>query len=136
MLLHLLGFLAVARWVLPAYGPYAALAAGYLWLAFPLTAFTPIVPWTVRMRIGAPLAVSEFHDPGRDFHQVELFFAARITEGAPSATWADTEGVVNRFRWAAKADMAALRFKPDILPELAFGTPAHALYDPLEPIVP
>lgn len=88
------------------------------------------------VRIGAPLAVSEFHDPGRDFHQVELFFAAGIAEGAPSASWADTEGVVNRFRWAAKADMAGLRFKPDILPELAFGTPAPALYDPLELIVP
>jgi 8-oxo-dGTP diphosphatase len=87
------------------------------------------------IRVGELLAVSEFHDPGSDFHQVELFFAASVTGGVVSEGWEDPEGIVNRRRWFAQSELATIRFKPDILSRLAFGTPSSAIYDPLEPIV-
>lgn len=91
------------------------------------------------VEVGPLALVNEFHDPKSGFHQVELFFRCRITEGTLDDRWRDPEGVVNRRRFFAPAELAGLRLKPDSLARLAFapgapGAPVH--YDPLEEIVP
>jgi 8-oxo-dGTP diphosphatase len=83
--------------------------------------------------VGPPAMVNEFHDPKTGFHQVDIFFRCVIVAGQIDATWQDPEGVVTERRWFTRADMAAIRYKPDSLPEAAWGT--KALYDPLEVIV-
>ena len=88
----------------------------------------------LRITIGAPCLVNEFHDPCGDFHQVDIYFHARISTGRLQPGWADPAGVVNRRRWVSEAELRALRFKPDSLPTLAFGPQGTILYDPLEPI--
>lgn len=86
--------------------------------------------------VGAPCLINEFHDPGGDFHQVDIYFRASITGGDPNAAWTDPEGIVEHRRWVTEAELRTLRFKPDSLPDVAFGPPAAApLYDPLEPIL-
>ena len=88
--------------------------------------------------VGAPCLVNEFHDPVSGFHQVDIYFRAEITDGALHADWRDPAGVVTARRFVTEAELRALRFKPDSLPEIAFGEPAwdgRALYDALEPIV-
>ena len=85
--------------------------------------------------VGQPCLVNEFHDPDRGFHQVEVFFRATITAGDPRADWTDPAGIVNRWRWASRTDMAALRVKPDSLCAVAFDPGAALRYDPLERIV-
>jgi 8-oxo-dGTP pyrophosphatase MutT (NUDIX family) len=85
--------------------------------------------------VGAPCLVNEFHDPGSGFHQVDVYFRCEVVGGASIADgWADPEGIVNRRRWVSREEMARLRFKPDSLPEAAWGD-GGILYDPLEPIV-
>ncbi|QYK40773.1 MAG: NUDIX hydrolase [Paracoccaceae bacterium] len=91
--------------------------------------------------VGPPRLINEFHDPLRGFHQVEVFFRARILAGLvdddlpPDAR--DPEGVVTRRRWATRDDMAGLRFKPDSLPHAAWGGGGGMAlgYDPLETIL-
>jgi len=86
--------------------------------------------------VGVPAMVNEFHDPQSGFHQVDLFFRARIVAGAIDPAWIDPEGVVSRRRFVSRAELASgrLRFKPDRLPDAAWGD--ACLYDPLEVIVP
>jgi ADP-ribose pyrophosphatase YjhB (NUDIX family) len=83
--------------------------------------------------VGAPCLVNEFHDPGREFHQVEVFFRCTLTGGTLDPAWKDPEQVVTRRRWVTRDEIAGLRLKPDSLPRIAwqgdFG------YDPLEAIV-
>jgi len=83
--------------------------------------------------VGDPCLVNEFHDPGGTFHQVDVYFRCTITAGSLSPDWRDPEGVVTERRFFAQADLAAIRFKPDSLPAVAWGE--GVLYDPLEPIV-
>lgn len=83
--------------------------------------------------VGAPCLVNEFHDPDRPFHQVDVYFRCTITAGTLTEHWRDPEGVVTARRFFAPDEMAAIRFKPDSLPEVAWGT--GVLYDPLEPLV-
>lgn len=84
--------------------------------------------------VGAPALVNEFHDPVTGFHQVDIFFRCRITAGVIDPAWVDPAAVVTQRRFFARADLAAIRFKPDSLAEAAWGTGCH--YDPLEVIVP
>ena len=84
---------------------------------------------------GRLLAVSEFHNPDTDFHQVDLIYAARLLGPAAAAVLRDPSGVVNRLRWVDAVELAALRFKPDSLARLAFGRAGPVLYDPLERLV-
>jgi 8-oxo-dGTP diphosphatase len=56
-----------------------------------------------------------------------------LVAGDPHAPWTDPEGVVNRRILASRADMAHLRYKPDTLPDAAWGE--GVIYDPLEPLV-
>ncbi len=62
-LLGLAGALALVAW-LPVTWPWRALAV-WLWLGSPLT-FLPWLPWTVRLRIGAPLPAAELFGDGSD----------------------------------------------------------------------
>lgn len=92
----------------------------------------------LNIRVGAPCLVNEFHDPAGSFHQVDIYFRATITGGQVDPSWRDPAGVVTQRRLVTEAELRRLRFKPDSLPELAFGGGgrlARALYDPLEPIV-
>ena len=82
------------------------------------------------------LAVNEFHDPATGFHQVDLFFAARIVDGTLDTGWHDPGQVVSERRFFTPEEVSAIRLKPDMLPDLAFGPRGPARYDPLEPIVP
>ncbi|MBN2759317.1 MAG: NUDIX hydrolase [Rhodobacteraceae bacterium] len=87
--------------------------------------------------VGAPCLVNEFHDAKGSFHQVDIYFHATITGGQIDPAWRDPEGVVTARRFVTEAELRRLRFKPDSLPELAFGEAQalRAFYDPLEPIV-
>lgn len=89
----------------------------------------------LRVAVGAPALVNEFHDPRSGFHQVDLFFRCTIVAGALDAAWRDPEGVVTERRFFSRADLEAgrIRFKPDSLVSAAWGTGLH--YDPLEPLV-
>jgi 8-oxo-dGTP pyrophosphatase MutT (NUDIX family) len=92
----------------------------------------------LQIAIGAPCLVNEFHDPEGSFHQVDIYFHATITGGQIDPSWRDPEGVVTTRRFVTEAELRGLRFKPDSLPDLAFGADGHevcAFYDPLEPIV-
>lgn len=85
------------------------------------------------IEVGAPCLVNEFHDPKGRFHQVEIFFRARILEGELDANWQDPERIVTERRWVTADEMAGLKVKPSSLAAVAFGT--GLTYDPLEPIV-
>lgn len=87
----------------------------------------------LEIAVGAPCMVNEFHDPGGSFHQVDIYFRVTLLSGDPFAPWTDPEGVVNRRILASRADMPHLRYKPDTLPDVAWGT--GVIYDPLEPLV-
>lgn len=71
--------------------------------------------------VGALCHVSEFHNAETGFHQVDLFFHATLSGGALSTAWQDPEGVVTDRRFFRRHELSAVRFKPDILPDLAFG---------------
>lgn len=87
------------------------------------------------IHVGPPCLVNEFHAPGDDFHQVDIYFRCRLAGPDTGAPWTDPAGVVNRRRWVTRAQMAGLRFKPDSLPEVAWNPAAAPVYDPLEPIL-
>ncbi|MCL1629615.1 MULTISPECIES: NUDIX domain-containing protein [Roseinatronobacter] len=90
----------------------------------------------LEIAVGAPCLVNEFHDPNSSFHQVDIYFHATITGGQLDPAWRDPEGVVTTRRFVTEDELRTLRFKPDSLPELAFGEGVHsAFYDSLEPIV-
>lgn len=83
--------------------------------------------------VGPPALVNEFHDPDRGFHQVDIYFRCTLLSGTLDEAWRDPEGVVTQRQWVSRSQMANLRFKPDSLPDAAWGD--GILYDPLELIV-
>ena len=93
----------------------------------------------LEIAVGAPCLVKEFHDPGSRFHQVDIYFRAAITGGQINPDWVDPAGIVTARRFVCEEELRTLRFKPDSLPEVAWGDAAWgdgpALYDALEPIV-
>ena len=88
----------------------------------------------LKITVGAPCLVNEFHDPESGFHQVEIFFRCKLVSGDLSDDWKDPEGVVNRRRFVTREDLSALRHKPGSLAHVAWGRGFG--YDPLETIVP
>ncbi|MCR8549350.1 NUDIX hydrolase [Salipiger sp. P9] len=84
----------------------------------------------LQVTVGAPCLVNEYHDPQSGFHQVEIFFRCTLVAGALSEAWRDPEGIVHTRRFVTRDEMAALRFKPDSLPDVAWGEGPG--YDPLE----
>ena len=85
--------------------------------------------------VGPPCLINEFHDPKTGFHQIEVFFRCKITQGRLDPDWQDPERIVDRRRWVTREEMAGLRYKPDSLPEIAWRARSFG-YDPLEVIVP
>lgn len=86
--------------------------------------------------VGQPVLINEFHDPDSGFHQIDMFFRCSLQAGTLDDTWIDPEGVVTERRFFSRTELAAghVVFKPDSLPEAAWGT-AAAIYDPLEVIL-
>ena len=85
--------------------------------------------------VGPLVLVNEFHDPKSGFHQVDLYFRASIAAGQIDPSWLDPASVVTDRRFFSRDEMAAIRFKPDSLPDVAFAGGYQAFYDPLEVIV-
>lgn len=83
--------------------------------------------------VGAPCLVNEFHDPDRDFHQVDVYFHVTHEAGALSPDWRDPEGVVSEYRLVSREELAGMRVKPDTLARAAWD--GGMIYDPLEPIL-
>ena len=74
--------------------------------------------------------------PDTGFHQIDLFFRCTLTAGSLDPAWTDPEGVVTQRRFFSRAELegGTIRFKPDSLPDVAWGN-AASHYDPLEVIV-
>ena len=87
------------------------------------------------IEVGKVCLVNEFHDPDRPFHQVDVYFRCSIVAGKLDANWQDPENIVTERKWVTRSELAALNFKPDSLPEVAFGIDQAITYDPLEPLV-
>lgn len=87
----------------------------------------------LHVTVGAPCLVNEFHDPASGFHQVDIYFRCTVAAAALPAGWRDPAGVVTERRFVTRAELAALRHKPDSLGAAAWGQ--GILYDPLEVIV-
>ena len=85
--------------------------------------------------VGPPALVNEFHDPGRDFHQVDVYFRCTIVKGRLDPEWQDPEGIVTERRFFTRAELegGSIRFKPDSLPAATWD--GGLFYDPLEPLV-
>lgn len=83
--------------------------------------------------VGAPCLVNEFHAPARDYHQVDVYFRVSLSSGRPLQPWTDPEGVVTQRHLVSRDEMKDLRYKPDSLPDIAWGDGIY--YDPLEPIL-
>ena len=86
----------------------------------------------LEIAVGPPCLVNEFHQPGGDFHQVEIFFRCRILSGELHDGWRDPESIVTRRRFFARDEIAVIRLKPDSLVRVAWAR--GIAYDPLEPI--
>lgn len=85
--------------------------------------------------VGAPCLINEFHDPDRDFHQLDIFFRCMITEGTLSDSWQDPEQIVHSRRFFSLAELGDIRLKPDSLARVAFDPSSSLHYDPLERII-
>lgn len=85
----------------------------------------------VKIDVGAPCLINEFHDPESQFHQIEVFFRCNLVSGEVSQDWTDPEGIVSHRRWVTRDELARLPHKPDRLAAVAWGQGA-ADYDPLE----
>jgi 8-oxo-dGTP diphosphatase len=89
----------------------------------------------LRIAVGPPCLVNEFHDPEGTFHQVDVYFRAETAEGELRGDWVDPEEVVTHRLWVAREEMASLGVKPDSLAAVAWGDSGAIRYDPLEPIL-
>lgn len=87
------------------------------------------------IEVGEVCLVNEFHSPAHDFHQVDIYFHCTLVSGEISDAWEDPEKIVTERKWVTRAELEALNFKPDSLPEVAFGDGDAISYDPLEPLV-
>ncbi len=90
----------------------------------------------LRIAVGGPCLVNEFHDPDGDYHQVDLFFRCTLIGPARAGEWTDPEGIVTHRTWVTRAEADALRIRPQALPDVAWGNAGGLLYDPLERILP
>ncbi|SDF64131.1 NUDIX domain-containing protein [Sulfitobacter delicatus] len=90
----------------------------------------------LQVTVGAPCLVNEFHDPGGDFHQVDIYFRCALSGSAEvDPHWLDSEAVVTRHMWVTRDELAQVPHKPDSLGDVAFGGDGVITYDPLEPIL-
>lgn len=89
----------------------------------------------LRIDVGVPCLVNEFHDPPDGFHQIEVFFRCHLRGSAALQEWDDPEGVVNHRRWVTRAEANALLLRPASLADVAWSTGTAVTYDALEPII-
>lgn len=91
----------------------------------------------LEIAVGAPCLINEFHDPGGEFHQVDVYFRCDLLgDGVIDPGWRDRERIVSEWHWVTAAELAELPHKPDSLAAVAFGPAGGpSLYDSLEPIV-
>ena len=87
----------------------------------------------LRVRVGPPCLVNEFHNPDDSFHQVEIFFRCTVERGEIRDDWRDPEAIVTSRRFVTREELAGLRYKPDSLADVAFARGMG--YDPLERLV-
>lgn len=85
--------------------------------------------------VGPVALVNEFHDPDLPFHQIDIFFRAKILSGEISDEWSDPEGIVQTRRFFSTKELKNLTTKPSTLPQIAFDPSAPVLYDPLEKMI-
>lgn len=83
--------------------------------------------------VGALAMVNEFHAPKDGFHQVDIYFHARIVKGSLTDTWRDPEGIVTQRRFFSREELATIRYKPNTLPQAAWE--GQVIYDPLELLI-
>ena len=83
--------------------------------------------------VGAPVLINEFHAPERDFHQIDVYFRCAPNGHMPES-WTDPAGIVTERRFFSRSELATVRYKPDSLPDAAWGS-GSMLYDPLELLV-
>lgn len=86
------------------------------------------------VEIGALVGFNEFHDPDGSFHQVDLFFRAKLMSGHLSDTWRDADDTVTQRRFFTRGELANIRYKPDRMAQMAFDD-GPVIFDPLERIV-
>ncbi len=86
--------------------------------------------------VGAPCLVNEFHDPARDYHQIEVFFRCTLqgSDVLPEG-WQDPEAIVTRRQWVTADQLRHTPHKPSSLLQIAFGESDGLSYDPLEPLL-
>ena len=89
----------------------------------------------LQISVGPVCLINEFHDAARGFHQVEIFFRARIEAGQVRADWRDPADVVTTRLWVPHSEIGARRVKPGSLVDVAFAQTGAVSYDPLEPVV-
>ncbi|MBM1310527.1 NUDIX hydrolase [Sulfitobacter mediterraneus] len=90
----------------------------------------------LRIEVGAPCLVNEFHDPGGSFHQVDIYFRCSVIGSAEiDSNWQDTDSIVTDRRWVTAEELANVHHKPDSLGAVAFDPQNGITYDPLEPLV-
>ena len=90
----------------------------------------------LRISVGAPCLVNEFHDPVSGFHQVDVYFHCTVDGPAEiDPNWQDAEAIVSQWRWVTATELASIHHKPDSLHTVAFGDACAITYDPLEVIV-
>ena len=89
----------------------------------------------LRITVGAPALVNEFHDPASGYHQVEVFFRCSVApDSQRPVEWTDAEAIVTDRRWLTRAELADTPHKPGSLAAVAFDA-APIRYDPLEVVV-
>jgi len=89
----------------------------------------------LKISVGEPCLVNEFHDPESGFHQVDVYFHCKVIGPAKiDPDWRDHEEIVMEWHWVTYNELAELRHKPDSLGLVAFGQTGVS-YDPLEVIV-
>lgn len=86
------------------------------------------------VEIGALVGFNEFHDPDGSFHQVDLFFRAKLMSGHLSDTWRDADDIVTQRRFFTRDELKSIRYKPYRMAQMAFDD-GPVIYDPLEHII-
>lgn len=86
----------------------------------------------IKIGVGDPALVNEFHNPDDGFHQIDIYFRAEALNEMPEI-WEDPEGIVTERRLFTRSELSSIRYKPDSLINAAWGEALR--YDPLELIV-